>query len=87
MKGLIRLINAFAGFIILHLFFHSVVNVYLIYKENYDTSGMTMLQFRESLVRSLLFGALKKKVYYRTPKKGSENLSKLPNGSKVSKIG
>jgi hypothetical protein len=34
----------------------SVVNAYLIYKENYDTSGMAMLQYRESLVRSLLLG-------------------------------
>ena len=34
----------------------SAVNTYLIYKENYDTSRMTMLQFRESLVRSLLLG-------------------------------
>jgi len=33
-----------------------VVNAYLIYKEYYDTSSMTMLQFRESLVRSLLLG-------------------------------
>ena len=32
------------------------MNAYLIYKEYYDTSGMTMLQFRESLVRSLLLG-------------------------------
>ena len=29
---------------------------YLIYKENHDTSGMTMLEFRDSLVRSLLLG-------------------------------
>ena len=36
----------------------SIVNAYLIYKENYDTSRMTMLQFRESLVRSLLLGVL-----------------------------
>ncbi len=36
------------------IFGMSIVNVYLIYKENYDTSLMTMLQFRESLVRSLL---------------------------------
>ena len=34
----------------------SIVNAYLIYKENYDTSRMTMLQFRESLVRCLLLG-------------------------------
>jgi hypothetical protein len=34
----------------------SIVNAYLIYKENYDSSRMTMLQFRESLVRSLLLG-------------------------------
>jgi hypothetical protein len=34
----------------------SIVNAYLIYKENYDTSRMTMLPFRESLVRSLLLG-------------------------------
>ena len=32
------------------------MNAYLIYKENDDTRGMTMLQFRESLVRSLLIG-------------------------------
>ncbi len=38
------------------IFGMSVVNAYLIYKENYDTSRMTMLQFRESLVRSLLLG-------------------------------
>ena len=35
----------------------SIVNAYLIYKENYDTSRTAMLQFRESLVRSLLLGA------------------------------
>lgn len=35
----------------------SVVNAYFIYKENYDTSRTTMLQFRESLLRSLLLGA------------------------------
>jgi hypothetical protein len=34
----------------------SVVNAYLIYKEYYGTHIMTMLQFRESLVRSLLLG-------------------------------
>ncbi len=34
----------------------SIVSVYLIYKEYYNTSCMTMLQFRESLVRSLLLG-------------------------------
>jgi hypothetical protein len=34
----------------------SVVNAYLIYKDYKDTSGMTMLQFCESLVRSLLLG-------------------------------
>ncbi len=38
------------------IFGMSIVNAYLIYKENYDTSRMTMLQFRESLVRSLLLG-------------------------------
>jgi hypothetical protein len=38
------------------IFGMSIVNSYLIYKENYDTSRMTMLQFLESLVRSLLFG-------------------------------
>jgi hypothetical protein len=35
----------------------SIVNVYLIYKENYDTSGMTTLQFRERFVRSLVLAA------------------------------
>ena len=34
----------------------SIVNAYLIYKENYDKNRMTMLQFRESIVRSLLLG-------------------------------
>jgi len=38
------------------IFEMSIVNDYLIYRENYDTSHMTMLQFRESLVRSLLLG-------------------------------
>jgi hypothetical protein len=38
------------------IFGMSTVNAYLIYKENYDTSRMIMLQFRESLVRSLLLG-------------------------------
>ncbi len=34
----------------------SIVNAYLIYKEYYGTNIMTMLQFRESLVRSLCLG-------------------------------
>jgi len=34
----------------------SIVNAYLIYKEYYGTHIMTMLQFRESLVRFLLLG-------------------------------
>ena len=34
----------------------SIVNAYLIYKEYYGKNIMTMLQFRESLVRSLLPG-------------------------------
>ncbi len=38
------------------LFRVTIVNAYLIYKEYYNTSCMTMLQFRESLVRSLLLG-------------------------------
>jgi hypothetical protein len=38
------------------IFGMSIVNSYLIYKENYDTSRMTMLQFRDSLVLSLLLG-------------------------------
>ena len=38
------------------IFGMSIVNVYLIYKENDDRSHMTMLQFRESVVRSLLLG-------------------------------
>ena len=35
----------------------SIVNSYLIYKENYKTNNITILQFRESLVRSLLLAA------------------------------
>ena len=31
----------------------SIMNAYLIYKENYDSSRMAMPQFRESLVRSI----------------------------------
>ena len=38
------------------IFGMSIVNAYLIYKENYDAGRMTMLQFRESLVQSLLLG-------------------------------
>ena len=38
------------------IFGMSIVNAHLIYKENHDTSRMKMLQFRESLVRSLLLG-------------------------------
>jgi hypothetical protein len=34
----------------------ALVNSYLIYKENYTESKVTILQFRESLVRSLLLG-------------------------------
>jgi hypothetical protein len=34
----------------------ALVNSYLIYKENYTESQVTILQFRESLVRSLLLG-------------------------------
>ena len=39
------------------LFGTALVNSYLIYKENYAASKVTILQFRESLVRSLLLGA------------------------------
>ena len=38
------------------IFETSLVNNYLIYKENYAASKVTILQFRESLVRSLLIG-------------------------------
>ena len=38
------------------IFGTAVVNSYLIYKENYTTNNITILQFRESLVRSLLLG-------------------------------
>jgi len=38
------------------IFGTAIVNAYLIYKKNYDTSHMTMVKFRESLVRSLLLG-------------------------------
>ena len=34
----------------------ALVNSYLIYKENYAASKVTILRFRERLVRSLLFG-------------------------------
>ena len=38
------------------IFGRAVVNSYLIYKENYTTNNITIVQFRESLVRSLLVG-------------------------------
>jgi hypothetical protein len=38
------------------IFGTSIVNSYLIYKENYAADDITILQFRESLVRSLLLG-------------------------------
>jgi hypothetical protein len=38
------------------LFGTALVNSYLIYKENYAASKVTILHFRESLVRSLLLG-------------------------------
>ena len=38
------------------IFVMSIVYAYLIYKDNDDTSRMTMLHFRKSLVRSLLLG-------------------------------
>jgi hypothetical protein len=34
----------------------ALVNSYLIYRENYAASKVTILQFRESLVQSLLLG-------------------------------
>ncbi len=38
------------------IFRTAVVNSYLIYQKNYAASDITILQFRESLVRSLLLG-------------------------------
>jgi hypothetical protein len=38
------------------IFGTAIVNSYLIYKENYATSDVTILRFRESLVQSLLLG-------------------------------
>ena len=38
------------------IFETSIVNSYLIYKENYATDNITILQFHEGLVRSLLLG-------------------------------
>jgi hypothetical protein len=38
------------------IFGTAIVNTYLIYKENYATSDMVILQFRENLVQSLLLG-------------------------------
>jgi len=38
------------------LFGTLIINAYLMYKENYGLSNMTILQFRKSLVRSLLLG-------------------------------
>jgi hypothetical protein len=40
----------------------ALVNSYLVYKENYAASKVTILQFRESLVRSLLLGMPFKKL-------------------------
>jgi len=38
------------------IFGTALVNSYLVYKENYAVSKVTILQFRESIVRSLLLG-------------------------------
>ena len=38
------------------IFGTAIVNSYLVYKEHYSTNNMTILKFRESLVRSLLLG-------------------------------
>ena len=38
------------------IFETAIVNNYLVYKEHYSTNNMTILKFRESLVRSLLLG-------------------------------
>ena len=46
------------------------MNGYLIHKENYANDIITMLQFRESLVRSLLLGAS-----YENLKPGSRDKS------------
>jgi hypothetical protein len=48
-----------------------VVNVYLIYREYYDMSHMTILHFRESVVRPSLLVALSE-----TQKPGSRERSK-----------
>ena len=43
--------------VVFELFFGAaIVNSFLVYKANYSTSNMTILKFRESLVRSLLLG-------------------------------
>ena len=55
-----------------------IVNAYLIYKENYDTSRTTMLQFCESLVRSLLLG-----VPYENLKPGPRERSKSETKRKL----
>ena len=44
------------------IFGTAMVNSYLIYKENYATSNIQILQFRESLVRSLLLGTAVEKL-------------------------
>ena len=44
------------------IFGTSIVDSYLIYKENYATDNITILQFPESLVRSLLLGVLSEKL-------------------------
>ena len=38
------------------IFGTAIVNSYLVYKESYSANNMTILKFRESLVRSLLLG-------------------------------
>ena len=38
------------------IFGTAIVNSYLVYKEHYSTNNMTILKFRESLVRPLLLG-------------------------------
>ena len=61
------------------IFRMAIVNSHLIYKENYSTSNMIILQFRESFVRSLLlsrsFEDLKPGARQRSTSQSKRNLA------------
>ncbi len=66
----------------------ALANSYLIYKEHYAANKITILQFRESLVRSLLLGMSfeKLKPVWNRNRLSKQNVSLLITSSKKKKV-